>query len=94
MIKCTQERGIMKFVGDYNYTVGNVVHEKKKDVIEEYKLVVNILKGKDWAFPVIEKLQTRKTTLLQRLMYLSLETNYGRPVQKPKDSKGPSSAGG
>ena len=88
MIKCTQERGIMKFVGDFNYTVGNIVHEKKKDVIEEYKLVVNILKGKDWAFPVIEKLQTRKMTLLQQLMNLSLETNYGRPANTKEQSSG------
>ena len=86
MLKCTQDRGIMKFVGDYDYTVGNVVHDKKKDVIDEYKLVVNILTGKDWAFPVVEKLQTRKTTLLQRLMDLSLEVKYGRPIQISKNS--------
>ena len=82
----------MKFEGDFNYTDGNVVHERKKDVIEEYKLVVNILKGKDWAFPVVEKLQTRKMTLLQQLMNLSLETNYGRPVQKSKNGSGTNSA--
>jgi len=87
MIKCTQERGIMKFAGDYDYTVGNVVHERKKDVIEEYKLVMAILKGKDWAFPVIEKLQTRKTTLLQNLMDLSIGVNYGRPVQQSQNNK-------
>lgn len=85
MIKCTQERGIMKFAGDFNYAVGNIVHARKKDVIEEYKVVVNILKSKDWAFPVIEKLQTRKNTLLQQLMDLSLGVNYGRPVQKPEN---------
>ncbi len=91
MIKCTQERGIMKFIGDFNYTVGNVVHDKRKDVIEEYKLVVNILKGKDWAFPVVEKLQTRKATLLQQLMELSLEIKHGRPVQESGNSKSPNS---
>lgn len=87
MINCTQERGIMKFEGDFNYTIGNVVHEKRKDVIDEYKLVVNILKGKDWAFPVIEKLQTRKITLMQQLMDLSLGVTYGRPVQETRNSE-------
>lgn len=94
MIKCMIDKGVMSFTGDKNYVVGKEGrHEKRKGVIEEYKLVMEILKSKDWAFPVVEALMTRKNALLQNLMDLSLGVTYGRPVQIAKDSNNAGSTG-